>query len=75
MKDKRQVLELEETDAAIILKEDGTCEVSLPTSKDQRLPEHVIMGAALAYALQNVQLCHLIHENFKNHCAKLEEAG
>ncbi len=75
MEEERQILELEETDAAIILKKDGTCEVSLPTTKEQILPEHVIMGAALAYALQNPKLCDLIHENFKQHCSKLDETG
>ena len=68
----RQMLALDETDAAIILKQDGTCEVSLPTLKNQLLPENVIMGAALAYALQNQKLCDLIQENFKRQCEKLE---
>ena len=69
MKADRQMLALDDTDAAIILKKDGTCEVSLPTAKNQ------IMGAALAYALQDSKLCDLIQENFKKQCEKLEEVG
>lgn len=56
-------------DAAIILKQDGTFEASLPHIQGDYIPENVMLGAALAYALQNDTLCTLIRENFDKECA------
>jgi hypothetical protein len=65
------VLTLEPTDAAIILKNDGTCEVSLPETPQEPMPENIILGAALAYALQDETLCGLIHDHFHKQCASM----
>ncbi|MBN9564494.1 MAG: hypothetical protein J0G29_00095 [Alphaproteobacteria bacterium] len=65
------MLTLESTDAAIILKNDGTCEVSLPETHQEPLPENIILGAALAYALQDEILCGLIHDHFHKKCASI----
>ena len=63
-------------DAAIVLKQDGTFEASLPHIQGDYIPDNVMLGAALAYALRNDDLCTLIRENFDRECApKTEEAG
>ena len=56
-------------DVAIVLKQDGTFEASLPTVQGDSIPENVILGAALAYALRDDALCALIRENFDKVCA------
>lgn len=62
------ILTLTQGDAAIILKEDGSFETSLPQVHEGHIPENVILGAALAYALRNEDLCSLIRENFEREC-------
>lgn len=56
-------------DAAIILKRDGSFEASLPQVHEDYIPDNVILGAAIAYALRNEDLCSLIRENFERECA------
>jgi hypothetical protein len=56
-------------DAAIVLKQDGSFEASLPHIHGDYIPENVILGAALAYALRNEDLCALIRENFERESA------
>lgn len=66
-------LNLAPWDAAIVLKQDGTFEASLPNIKGDYIPDNVILGAALAYALRNDDLCTLIRENFDRECAAKKE--
>ena len=61
-------LTLEKWDAAIVLKQDGSFETSLPQIQGDYIPENVLLGAALAFALQNTDLCTLIRENFEREC-------
>jgi hypothetical protein len=61
---KKRSLTLAPEDALIVLRQDGTCEVSLPVSETGDLPEHVLMGAALVSALQDQELCSLIQSCF-----------
>jgi hypothetical protein len=56
-------------DAAIVLKQDGTFETSLPHIQGDYIPDNVMLGAALAYALRNEDLCILIRENFDRECS------
>jgi len=56
-------------DAAIVLKHDGSFETSLPQIHGDYVPENVLLGAALAFALRNEDLCSLIRENFERECA------
>ena len=58
-------------DAAIILKEDGSFEASLPKIHGDFIPDNVKLGAALAYALRNEDLCALIQKHFEQECAAL----
>jgi len=62
-------LSLSPWDAAIILKRDGSFETSLPQIQGDYIPENVILGAALAYALRDENLCTLIREHFEKECA------
>jgi len=55
-------------DAAIVLRQDGTFEASLPHVQGEYIPDNVMLGAALAYALRNDKLCTLIKENFDKEC-------
>ncbi|MBP9691998.1 MAG: hypothetical protein KBD90_01540 [Alphaproteobacteria bacterium] len=61
-------LTLAQWDAAIVLKEDGSFETSLPHIQGGHIPENVMLGAALAFALSNEDLCSLIRENFEREC-------
>lgn len=67
-------LKLAPWDAAIVLKQDGSFETSLPQIHGDYIPENVILGAALAYALRNENLCTLIRENFERQCAEKNAA-
>jgi len=61
-------LTLTKWDAAIVLKQDGSFEASLPQIQGEYIPDNVILGAALAFALRNESLCTLIRENFEREC-------
>lgn len=67
----RKALELGPLDAAIILREDGSMEASMPEIATDTVPDNVVTGAAVMFALQNPELCDLIHDNFVNECAQL----
>jgi hypothetical protein len=62
-------LTLSPWDAAIVLKQDGSFETSLPKINGDYIPDNVVLGAALAFALRNEDLCILIRENFERECA------
>ncbi|GAO98548.1 hypothetical protein Cva_01211 [Caedimonas varicaedens] len=71
IKNNRQsVLNLAEMDAAIIIKEDGTLEASLPEITTDTVPENVFTGAALVYALSNPEICQMIYRNFAQECVR-----
>ncbi len=60
-------------DAAIVLREDGGLEVALPELKDEEvIPENVVTGAALMFALQSPKIYEIIHEHFLEECATME---
>ena len=62
---------LEPTDAVIVLRKDGSCEVSLPEVTGDWVPENIVMGAAVVYALQDEELYTLIHDHFQKKCSKI----
>ncbi|OJX12260.1 MAG: hypothetical protein BGO77_03675 [Caedibacter sp. 37-49] len=62
------VLQLAENDAAIVLREDGTLEASMPEIHSENVPENVLTGAAILYALNNSDICQLIFKNFAEQC-------
>lgn len=64
----KTVLNLSENDAAIILREDGTLEASMPEIHSENVPENVLTGAAILYALNNAEICQLIFKNFAEQC-------
>lgn len=65
---RSNVLHLSENDAAIVLKEDGTLEASMPEINSDNVPENVLTGAAILYALNNPEICQLIFKNFAEQC-------
>lgn len=68
----RKALTLGPLDAAIILREDGTMEASMPELSTDTVPDNVVTGAALMFALKNPELYDLIHNNFVNECSQLD---
>ena len=68
-------LRITEKDAAIIIKEDGTLEVSLPEVTTETVPENVFTGAALLYALSNPELSQMIYTKFAEVCAGAPQAA
>jgi len=62
-------------DAAIILREDGSLEASLPDMEADNVTENVITGAALIFALRDPEMFDLIHENFIKECMKNNVSG
>ena len=73
MKENRATdLKLQQMDVAIIIREDGTLEASLPEigADQEQVPENVFTSAALVYALNDPQMCQLIYQNFAQECAR-----
>lgn len=62
-------LHLGPLDAAIILREDGTLEASIPEMSIPHVPDNVLTGAAVMMALQDERMCTMIYDNFLNNCA------
>ncbi len=63
------VLEIHEEDAAIVLRADGTFDTSFPNlDEDDDIPDHVALGAALAFAIQNEAVCKVIFDHFDKVC-------
>lgn len=72
MGEKKKSLELGPKDAAIVLRSDGSLEASIPElDGDELVPENIFTGAAVMFALQNPQLCDLIHDYFMEECSQL----
>ena len=70
MSKKRVVLTIDPDDVAIILKSNGDCDVHVPTEIHREIPDHVITSAAVIHALQDHQMCDLIHAYFEASCKK-----
>ncbi|MBL0942531.1 MAG: hypothetical protein IBJ00_07410 [Alphaproteobacteria bacterium] len=68
----RKALNLGPLDVAIILREDGTMEASMPELSTDTVPDNVVTGAALMFALKNPEIYNLIHTNFVNECSQLD---
>ena len=71
IKENRSIdLKLAHMDVAIIIREDGTLEASLPEIHTAQVPENVFTSAALVYALNDPKMCQLIYQNFAQECAR-----
>jgi hypothetical protein len=64
---RRKVIKLNKMDAAIVLTEDGTVEASLPEIQSETVPENVLIGAAVVFALTNPELCKIMRDHFLHH--------
>ena len=71
----KKLFPLEPDDAVIILKSDGTCEISLPQWEAKAIPDNILMGAAIVYALQNQDLCLLIQNHFIQQSSASSDLG
>ena len=61
-------LALEPEDAALILRADGSFETSFPEDHSTEVPDHILTGAAMAYALRDENLLEQIMDNFFSQC-------
>ncbi len=69
----RDSLQLDHADAAIVFKTDGTCVVSFPQTDAGVMPDNILTGAAVIYALRNEKLLSLIRENFDLECKRMAD--
>ena len=69
-----KALHLGPLDAAIVLREDGTLEASMPDVNIPDVPDNILIGTAIIMALQSERMCSLIYEHFLNECA-LEDSN
>lgn len=69
---RRKIVKLNKLDAAIILKEDGSIEASLPEVTTDTVPTHILTGAALMYALSCPDMCQLIRDKFLLECCPVD---
>ncbi len=65
---RRKVIKLNKLDAAIVLTEKGTVEASLPEIETDTVPENVLVGAAVVFALSNPELCKIMRDHFLKSC-------
>ena len=68
---RRKVIKLNKMDAAIVLTEDGTVEASLPEIDTEIVPENVLVGAAVVFALSNPELCKMMRDHFLRRPAEI----
>lgn len=61
-------IEMHGGDAALILRADGTFDLSLPAVQNDAVPENIVTCAALAFAVQDVDLCKIIFTKFAESC-------
>lgn len=61
-------IEINGGDAALILRVDGTFDLSLPEAPAGEVPENIMTCAALAFAVQDADLCKAIFEKFFATC-------
>lgn len=63
----RMTLRLRGEDAALVLREDGTCEVMIPEGEPGALvPAHVVLLIALAQRLDDPEFCEQVIEAMKD---------
>lgn len=65
---QRKVIKLNKLDAAIVLTQDGMVEASLPDIDSDTMPENVLVGAAMVFALTNPELCKMMRDHFLKMC-------
>lgn len=51
-------------DCVIILRDDGTVEAMMPPATEAHVPDHLMMSAAILYALRNPEMVNMLHKNF-----------
>ena len=66
---------INDDDAVIVLKPDGTFESSIPEFENDNIPEHLIISAAIVYALQTPQMLDYIEQKFLEDCKDIKEEG
>jgi hypothetical protein len=64
----QSTVQVEQGDALIILRPDGSFEASLPDVKTEQVPEHIFMGAAVLYALNTPKMVAWLQDRFRDYC-------
>ena len=57
-------------DLVITISSDGTVQASFPHVEEKQVPDHVRLGAALMYAVKNVELRNIIEDAFYSACLR-----
>lgn len=69
---KRSKIKLGDLDAAVILKNDGSIEASLPEVGDGPIPDNVLVASAVMFFLSRPDLCDSVFKEFIRACHKNE---
>ncbi len=59
-------------DAAVILRNDGSIEASLPEIEEGPIPDNVLVASAVMFFLSRPDLCDSIFKEFVRECQKNE---
>lgn len=65
----QNTVQVEQEDALIVLRPDGSFEASLPDVTTEQVPEHILMGAAVLYALNTPGMVAWLQDRFRDYCA------
>ena len=66
-----KTIKLGPMDAAIVFRNDGTFEATMPEIEGEYIPEHILTSAAVLFALQDPDLYAFLHNSFLNDCGEI----
>ncbi|MCP4924167.1 MAG: hypothetical protein GY915_09120 [bacterium] len=71
----QNTVQVEQEDALIVLRPDGSFEASLPDVTTDQVPEHIMMGAAVLYALNTPGMVAWLQDSFRDYCTGVDSSG
>lgn len=64
IKKRREKINLQDTDVALVFREEGKIEASFPVITSDNVPDHVMAALAISHALVDEEFVKLIRERF-----------
>jgi uncharacterized Fe-S cluster-containing protein len=61
---RREKINLQDTDVALVFREEGKIEASFPEITSENVPDHVMAALAISHALVDEEFVKLIRERF-----------
>jgi uncharacterized Fe-S cluster-containing protein len=61
---RREKIHLQDTDVALVFREEGKIEASFPEITSENVPDHVMAALAISHALVDEEFVKLIRERF-----------